>query len=65
VHVSQAEKMDKKHCYAQPCACRPRGDAEAAFLHYDGLLGTNVDRNHTLDFALLVESQELQDLDEE
>jgi hypothetical protein len=34
-------------------------------LHYDGLLGTNVDRTHTLDFALLVESQELEDLDEE
>jgi hypothetical protein len=38
--------------------------AKGCFLALSRLLGTNVDCNHTLDFSLLIESQDLQDLDE-
>jgi hypothetical protein len=38
--------------------------AETAFLHYDALLGTAVERDCTLDFSLLIDTQDLHDLDE-
>ena len=37
--------------------------AAAAYTHYDVLLGPNVDREHTLDMSLLIESHDLSDLD--
>jgi hypothetical protein len=38
--------------------------AETAFLHYDALLGTAVERDCTLDFSLLIDTQDLHDLNE-
>lgn len=37
--------------------------AEAAYLHFDALLGTAVAREHTLDLHHLIETQDLQELD--
>jgi hypothetical protein len=37
--------------------------AEAAYLHFDALLGTAVAREHTLDLHHLIEAQDLQELD--
>lgn len=37
--------------------------AEAAFEHYDALLGTAVEREHTMDLSLLIEGSNFSDLD--
>lgn len=37
--------------------------AETAFAHFDALLGTAVDRDHTMDLSHLIDTSDLQDLD--
>jgi hypothetical protein len=59
-------QKNKIHCLADGdrILTEHRDMAEAAYLHFDGLLGTDVDRTQTLDLSHLIEpSDSLEDMD--